>query len=112
VAGRSDESAGSRSATPFGFLFGAVIAGILGGRIGRRSVMLYALIFCWVFTLVAVAAPNYAVFVGARVLAGLGTGAESAIIAPFLAEFVPLPGVAGSLVPWPASSPSGSSARP
>ncbi len=34
-------------------------------------------------------APNYAVFVGARVLAGLGTGAESATIAPFLAEFVP-----------------------
>ena len=28
-------------------------------------------------------------FVAARVLAGLGTGAESAIIAPFLAEFVP-----------------------
>ena len=28
-------------------------------------------------------------FVGARVLAGLGTGAESAIIAPFLVEFVP-----------------------
>ena len=42
-----------------------------------------------VFTLVAAAAPNYPVFVGARVLAGLGTGAESAIIAPFLAEFVP-----------------------
>jgi putative MFS transporter len=77
------------SATPFGFLFGAVIAGILGDRIGRRSVMLYALIFYCVFTLVAAAAPNYAVFVGARVLAGLGTGAESAIIAPFLAEFVP-----------------------
>jgi MFS transporter, putative metabolite:H+ symporter len=77
------------SATPFGFLFGAVIAGILGDRIGRRSVMLYALIFYCVFTLVAAAAPNYPVFVGARVLAGLGTGAESAIIAPFLAEFVP-----------------------
>jgi putative MFS transporter len=76
------------SATPFGFLFGAVIAGILGDRIGRRSVMLYALIFYCVFTLVAAAAPNYPVFVGARVLAGLGTGAESAIIAPFLAEFV------------------------
>jgi MFS transporter, putative metabolite:H+ symporter len=30
------------SATPFGFLFGAVIAGILGDRIGRRSVLLYA----------------------------------------------------------------------
>jgi predicted MFS family arabinose efflux permease len=65
-----------------------------------------------VFTLVAAAAPNYPVFVGARVLAGLGTGAESAIIAPFLAECVPLPGAAGSSAPWPASSPSGSSARP
>jgi MFS transporter, putative metabolite:H+ symporter len=77
------------SATPFGFLFGAVIAGVLGDRIGRRSVMLYALIFYCIFTLGAAAAPSYAVFVGARVLAGLGTGAESAIIAPFLAEFVP-----------------------
>jgi MFS transporter, putative metabolite:H+ symporter len=77
------------SATPFGFLFGAMLAGVLGDRIGRRSVMLYALLFYCVFTLGAAVAPNYAVFVGARVLAGLGTGAESAIIAPFLAEFVP-----------------------
>ncbi|MFD6067479.1 MFS transporter, partial [Amycolatopsis lurida] len=33
--------------------------------------------------------PNYEVFLGARVLAGAGAGAESAIIAPFLSEFVP-----------------------
>ena len=33
------------SATPFGFLFGAAIAGILGDRIGRRAVMMYALLF-------------------------------------------------------------------
>ena len=77
------------SATPFGFLFGAALAGILGDRIGRRAVMMYALLFYCAFTLVAAAAPSYEVFVGARVLAGLGTGAESAIIAPFLAEFVP-----------------------
>ena len=77
------------SATPFGFLFGAAVAGILGDRIGRRAVMMYALLFYAVFTLVAAAAPSYEVFVGARVLAGLGTGAESAIIAPFLSEFVP-----------------------
>jgi MFS transporter, putative metabolite:H+ symporter len=77
------------SATPFGFLFGAAIAGILGDRIGRRAVMMYALIFYSVFTLVAASAPSYEIFVAARVLAGLGTGAESAIIAPFLSEFVP-----------------------
>lgn len=77
------------SATPFGFLFGAALAGILGDRIGRKSVMMYALLIYCVFSLVAAAAPSYEVFVGARVLAGFGTGAESAIIAPFLAEFVP-----------------------
>jgi putative MFS transporter len=77
------------SATPFGFLFGAALAGILGDRIGRRAVMMYALVFYAVFTLVAAAAPNFGVFVAARILAGLGTGAESAIIAPFLSEFVP-----------------------
>jgi len=77
------------SATPFGFLFGAALAGILGDRIGRRKVMMYALVFYCAFTLVAASAPSFEVFVAARVLAGLGTGAESAIIAPFLAEFVP-----------------------
>jgi len=77
------------SATPFGFLFGAAIAGILGDRIGRRAVMMYALLFYSAFTILAAVAPNYEIFVAARVLAGLGTGAESAIIAPFLAEFVP-----------------------
>ncbi|MGD6748034.1 MFS transporter [Streptomyces sp. BH106] len=77
------------SASPFGYLFGAAIAGILGDRIGRKRVMMYALAFYVVFTLVAAAAPNFPVFLGARVLAGAGTGAESAIIAPFLSEFVP-----------------------
>jgi MFS transporter, putative metabolite:H+ symporter len=77
------------SSGPFGFLFGAVCAGLLGDRIGRRKVMMSALAFYAVFSLVAAAAPNYEIFLGARVLAGLGAGAESAIIAPFLSEFVP-----------------------
>jgi putative MFS transporter len=77
------------SATPFGFLFGAVAAGLLGDRIGRKKVMMYALAFYALFSVVAAFAPNYEVFLGARVLAGAGAGAESAIIAPFLSEFVP-----------------------
>ncbi|MEV6237856.1 MFS transporter [Lentzea sp. NPDC051838] len=77
------------SATPFGFLFGAVAAGLLGDRIGRKKVMMYALAFYAAFSVVAALAPSYEVFLGARVLAGAGAGAESAIIAPFLAEFVP-----------------------
>ncbi|WP_020667281.1 MFS transporter [Amycolatopsis nigrescens] len=77
------------SATPFGFLFGAVAAGLLGDRIGRKQVMMYALAFYAVFSVIAAFSPNYGVFLGARVLAGAGAGAESAIIAPFLSEFVP-----------------------
>ncbi|MFI6789626.1 MFS transporter [Nonomuraea sp. NPDC050383] len=77
------------SATPFGFLFGATVAGLLGDRIGRKKVMMYALAFYAVFSVIAAASPSYEVFLGARVLAGAGAGAESAIIAPFLSEFVP-----------------------
>lgn len=77
------------SATPFGFLFGATVAGLLGDRIGRKNVMMYALAFYAVFSVIAAMAPNYEVFLAARVLAGAGAGAESAIIAPFLSEFVP-----------------------
>lgn len=77
------------SAAPFGFLFGAIAAGLLGDRIGRKKVMMYALAFYAIFSVVAALAPNYGFFLGARVLAGAGAGAESAIIAPFLAEFVP-----------------------
>jgi MFS transporter, putative metabolite:H+ symporter len=77
------------SATPFGFLFGATLAGLLGDRIGRKKIMMYALGFYAVFSVLGAFAPNYEVFLAARVLAGAGAGAESAIIAPYLSEFVP-----------------------
>ncbi len=66
-----------------------MLAGILGDRIGRKKVMLIALAVYAVFSIVAALSPSYGVFLGARVFAGIGTGAESAIIAPYLSEFVP-----------------------
>ncbi|TDO94591.1 MFS transporter [Enemella evansiae] len=77
------------SAAPFGFLFGAILAGYLGDRIGRKKVMMYSLVVYAVASLVAAAAPNFPIFLTMRVIAGAGAGAESAIIAPFLSEFVP-----------------------
>ncbi|UKA64615.1 MFS transporter [Arthrobacter sp. FW306-04-A] len=77
------------SASPFGFLFGAVIAGYLGDRIGRKKVMMYSLVVYAVASLVAALAGNFEIFLVARIITGLGGGAESAIIAPFLSEFVP-----------------------
>jgi putative MFS transporter len=72
-----------------GYLAGALAAGLLGDRIGRRRVMMYALALYAVCSLVAAFAPNWPVLLCFRILAGVGTGAEAAIIAPFLSEFVP-----------------------
>jgi putative MFS transporter len=77
------------SASPFGFLFGAFCAGYLGDKVGRKKVMMYALALYAIASLVAAASWSFEVFLFARIIAGAGTGAESAIISPFLAEFVP-----------------------
>lgn len=76
------------SSAMIGYLFGAFFAGALGDLIGRRAVMMYALAIYSAATLVAAFAPSWEVLFGWRVVASVGTGAESAIIAPFLAEFV------------------------
>src|SRR5262249_54036753 len=52
-------------------------------------VMMGALGFYALFTVVAAFAPGFSFFLAARSLAGFGNGAEAAIIAPFLSEFVP-----------------------
>src|SRR3979411_3131214 len=70
-----------------GYLFGAFFAGTLGDLIGRRTVMMYALAIYCLATLIAAFAPNWQFLFWWRVVAGFGVGAESAIIAPFLAEF-------------------------
>lgn len=77
------------AAAPFGFLFGAFLAGYLGDKIGRKKVMMYALAVYAIASLVGAGSWNFEVFLVARIIAGAGAGAESAIIAPFLSEFVP-----------------------
>jgi len=71
-----------------GFFFGALFAGTLGDLIGRRKVMMSALLIYCVATVVSAMTDSWPTFLAARIVAGMGTGAESAIIAPYLAEFV------------------------
>ena len=71
-----------------GALFGALLAGTLGDLIGRRAVMMSALALYSAASLLSAAVDSWPSFFAARVVAGMGTGAESAIIAPYLAEFV------------------------
>lgn len=76
------------SSTYIGFFFGALLAGTLGDLIGRRTVMIWALALYCVASLVSAFVNSWPPFFAARIVAGIGTGAESAIIAPYLAEFV------------------------
>jgi putative MFS transporter len=76
------------SATYVGYFFGALFAGLLGDRIGRRAVMMYALVIYCAASLASALAGDWTSFLACRIVAGAGTGAESAIVAPFLAEFV------------------------
>ena len=71
-----------------GFFFGALLAGTLGDLIGRRKVMMWALLIYCVASVISAMTHSWPTFLAARIVAGMGTGAESAIIAPYLAEFV------------------------
>ncbi|WP_028921706.1 MFS transporter [Pseudonocardia acaciae] len=75
------------SALYIGYMFGALCAGLLGDRFGRRRVMMYALGIYTLSSLVAACAPTWEFMFAFRVIGGFGTGAESAIIAPYVAEF-------------------------
>nr|WKF55771.1 Putative niacin/nicotinamide transporter NaiP [Paraburkholderia busanensis] len=76
------------SGTFIGYFLGAMLAGMLGDLIGRRKVMMYALVIYCVASLASAAATQWGFFLATRIVAGFGTGAESAIVAPFLSEFV------------------------
>ena len=76
------------SATYIGFFFGALFAGLIGDAIGRKAVMMWALLIYCAASVASAFMQDWPTFLGCRIIAGAGTGAESAIIAPFLTEFV------------------------
>ncbi|MGW5649137.1 MFS transporter [Saccharopolyspora sp. NPDC003752] len=72
-----------------GIMIGALSAGLAGDAIGRRRIMMYALAVYCVATVAAAFAPDWGFFFVARLIAGIGVGAEAAIIPAFMSEFVP-----------------------
>jgi putative MFS transporter len=76
------------SANFIGFFFGALAAGACGDLIGRRKVMMSALAIYCVASLFSGMVNDWTFFLALRIVAGFGAGAESAIIAPYLSEFV------------------------
>lgn len=75
------------SSSVIGYFFGALTAGLMGDRIGRRAVMMWALVIYCVAAFISAFVNAPEPFFWLRVVAGFGGGAESAIVAPFLSEF-------------------------
>ncbi|MCH6264482.1 MFS transporter [Neobacillus citreus] len=85
----SSEQAGLLgSSVLIGYLFGAFFSGWLGDKIGRKKIIMWTLIIYSLATLVSAFSGAWEHFFWMRVIAGIGTGGESAIIAPYLAELI------------------------
>jgi MFS transporter, putative metabolite:H+ symporter len=76
------------SSVLIGYFFGAFFAGYFGDKFGRKKVIMYTLILYSVTTIISAFAVSWEQFFWMRIIAGVGTGGESAIIAPFLAEII------------------------
>lgn len=77
------------SSTYIGYFFGAFLSGVLADLIGRRRIMMSALAIYCVASLGSATAHDWHTFFTWRILAGFGSGAETVVIAPYFAEFVP-----------------------
>ena len=76
------------SSVLIGYFFGAFFAGYFGDKFGRKNVIMWALIIYAIATLGSALTSSWEQFFWLRVVAGLGTGAESAILAPYLSELI------------------------
>jgi putative MFS transporter len=77
------------SSTYIGYFFGAFLSGVLADVIGRRRIMMTALLIYCVGSFASAMVNDWHSFFALRIVAGFGSGAEAVVIAPFLAEFVP-----------------------
>ena len=83
-----------------GAAIGALAAGRIADRVGRRPTVLGTAALFVAGVLLAAASPNYAVLVGARVVIGLAVGSASMVVPLYIGEL----SRRGSAAPWSAST--------
>ncbi|WP_144113789.1 MFS transporter [Paraburkholderia sp. BCC1886] len=77
------------SAGFLGMLIGAIVAGIVGDRYGRRFSFQFNLLLFGLASLAAAAAPDIHWLIGLRFVMGLGLGAEVIVGYGMIGEFIP-----------------------
>jgi sugar porter (SP) family MFS transporter len=72
-----------------GCVLGAALAGVAGDHVGRRMVLLLSAAFFLISAIGSALAPNLAIFVLFRIIAGVGIGAASMTSPLYIAEIAP-----------------------
>lgn len=92
-SGMSDVATNAKfiSATFAGLAVGALFAGAIGDRFGRKVSYQFNLILFGAFSLLAAFAPDMKWLIAARFIMGIGLGAEYVIGYGFITEFAPPP---------------------
>lgn len=74
----------------FGMFVGAAGGGFLADRIGRKKTIIISLVLFGLASFLAATAPDYWTLWSARILEGLGLGAEVILIFSYVVEFLPI----------------------
>jgi MFS transporter, putative metabolite:H+ symporter len=72
-----------------GYVIGALVLAPISDRIGRRNMLLFTMLVTGAGALYTALAPDYTNFVLARVLTGVGVGADLAIVNTYVGEVAP-----------------------
>lgn len=72
-----------------GYVIGALILSPLADRVGRRDMLLVTLIITGIGSLLTAFVQDYTTFIIARVITGIGVGADLALVATYINEVAP-----------------------
>jgi len=72
-----------------GYVVGTLVLSPLSDRIGRRNMLMVTMLLTGIGSLYTALAPDYTNFVLARVVTGMGVGADLAVINTFVGEVAP-----------------------
>ena len=72
-----------------GYVVGTLVLSPLSDRVGRRNMLMVTMLLTGIGSLYSALAPDYTNFVLARVVTGMGVGADLAVINTFVGEVAP-----------------------